>query len=381
MAKITIPNIVAGYASVGALNNSFQAVEDALNSQVLYRDNPVGEPNQMKTALDMDGQPILNIGWANSINSAVSLGQLLEYANSEESLSGVIPITWEFLSTGESTYTLPLASVNKVDMYIVSVDGVILPPSQYTISVDEQKIVFTSAPTFGAAIVVRLFGKIPDATPDSLTINNVRGSSLQTVVGSELTFNTPFNTESDSTDVYLNGVKLVNTVDYSVGATSITLASAATAGDIIEIVSHSVILAASANLSAMQDIANAAAEAAANAAQSALDAASAGAAAGAIAGGVGTVWSTKTANYTATHLDGIFADTSGGSFNITLPAAPSVGMQVYFVDVSSSFNTHPLTIIRNGEYIMGTDEDMVVNTQNTSFRLVYSGSSYGWRLA
>jgi len=62
MAKINISNITSGYASTTALNNAFDAIETQLNSKVLYRDNPSGEPNQMENDLDMNGNDILNAG-------------------------------------------------------------------------------------------------------------------------------------------------------------------------------------------------------------------------------------------------------------------------------------------------------------------------------
>lgn len=62
MAKINISNITSGYASTTALNNAFDAIETQLNSKVLYRDNPSGEPNQMENDLDMNGNAILNAG-------------------------------------------------------------------------------------------------------------------------------------------------------------------------------------------------------------------------------------------------------------------------------------------------------------------------------
>ena len=62
MAKINISNISSGYASTTALNNAFDAIETQLNSKVLYRDNPSGEPNQMENDLDMNGNAILNAG-------------------------------------------------------------------------------------------------------------------------------------------------------------------------------------------------------------------------------------------------------------------------------------------------------------------------------
>ena len=60
MAKITISDIVSGYASTTQLNNAFNAVEAELNNKVLYRDPPAGEPNQMEADLDMNGNKIIN---------------------------------------------------------------------------------------------------------------------------------------------------------------------------------------------------------------------------------------------------------------------------------------------------------------------------------
>jgi hypothetical protein len=62
MAKISISNLSSGFNSTTTLNNAFDAIETQLNSKVLYRDNPAGEPNQMENDLDMNGQTILNAG-------------------------------------------------------------------------------------------------------------------------------------------------------------------------------------------------------------------------------------------------------------------------------------------------------------------------------
>lgn len=62
MAKITISDIASGYASTTQLNNAFNALEAELNNKVLYRDPPGGEPNQMETDLDMNGNNIINVG-------------------------------------------------------------------------------------------------------------------------------------------------------------------------------------------------------------------------------------------------------------------------------------------------------------------------------
>ncbi len=60
MAKITIDPIVGSYASVPALNDRLQQIENALNDDVLWRDGFVSEPNQMHVDLDMNGFSILN---------------------------------------------------------------------------------------------------------------------------------------------------------------------------------------------------------------------------------------------------------------------------------------------------------------------------------
>jgi len=62
VAKVTLSDITAGYASASALNVSFNAIEDEFNNKVLYRNNPSGEPNQMENDLDMNSNDILNAG-------------------------------------------------------------------------------------------------------------------------------------------------------------------------------------------------------------------------------------------------------------------------------------------------------------------------------
>ena len=61
MAKVTLSDITAGYASATALNTTFNILEDHFNNQVLYRNNPSGEPNQMENNLDMNNFDLLNV--------------------------------------------------------------------------------------------------------------------------------------------------------------------------------------------------------------------------------------------------------------------------------------------------------------------------------
>ena len=94
----------------------------------------------------------------------------------------------------------------------------------------------------------------------------------------------------------------------------------------------------------------------------------------------GGTWITKTGTYTALSGDKIFANTSGGAFTITLPAAPATGDEVRFVDLASTFDTNNLTIGRNSLKINGATADLTVATEDAAFALVYSGATYGWKL-
>jgi hypothetical protein len=378
MPKLVINDITSGYASTAAINTAFTAVETALE-KTLSRDGTA--PNQMEANVDLNGYRVLNAGRAISNTDLISLGQFLEYANTDENLIGVIPITWEFISTGASSYPLPLASTDAIDMYIVTSNGLTISPSSYSVSPSTQTLTFLSdVPALSTEIVVRLFGKIPEVSGSGVTINNTKQTLYFTIVGAETVFETSTTLESAATDVYLNGVKLVWVQDYIITGTTVVLLASATAGDVLEVSLYHAIVAPSGSVLAAQTSANAAAVSAAQAAQSVLEAAAAGAAAGAVAGAVGINWLDKAANYTAVTLDGIFADTSAGGFTVTLPLAPSVGHQVYFMDVTSSFDINSLTIGRNAEYIMGLAEDMVVSTANASFRLTYTGAANGWRI-
>ena len=90
-------------------------------------------------------------------------------------------------------------------------------------------------------------------------------------------------------------------------------------------------------------------------------------------------WATKTAAYTLVNRDAIFADTSAGTFTLTLPATPAANNRVRIADLAGTWGSVPLTLARNGSKIMGLSEDYSLNVKNASVDLIYSGSTYGWR--
>ena len=84
MAKITLNNLTSNYGSQALHNSNNDAIEDALNNKVLYRNNPSGEPNQMLSPIDMNSQRIQNLGAAVDSTDVPTLGQVSSVVGASE---------------------------------------------------------------------------------------------------------------------------------------------------------------------------------------------------------------------------------------------------------------------------------------------------------
>ena len=84
-------------------------------------------------------------------------------------------------------------------------------------------------------------------------------------------------------------------------------------------------------------------------------------------------------DYTARVYDWIFADTSSGPINITLPTTASIGEEVRFLDTTGSFSTNNLTVISNLN-IQGDNQSFVIDIAYAGFSLVYVNPTVGWLL-
>ena len=95
--------------------------------------------------------------------------------------------------------------------------------------------------------------------------------------------------------------------------------------------------------------------------------------------GGGTQWqAVKTSNYTAAAGQGVFANTTSGSFTITLPAG-TLGDEVTIVDYAGTFDSNALTVAADGsEKIFGSTDDLTVSTERAAFTLVFTDSTQGW---
>jgi hypothetical protein len=94
--------------------------------------------------------------------------------------------------------------------------------------------------------------------------------------------------------------------------------------------------------------------------------------------GGGSGFTAKTTNYTAVSGDNILANTSAGSWTLTLPASPSTGNAVQVMDSIGTFGTYPLTVARNGSTIMSAAENMTMAVNGAATTFVYNGST--WRV-
>lgn len=84
-------------------------------------------------------------------------------------------------------------------------------------------------------------------------------------------------------------------------------------------------------------------------------------------------WQVVASTYTAVTGDRLIAKTGGGSFTLTLPAAPASGDEV---TIKGSWLTNNLTIARNGATINGSATDLIGDKNNQTLFLVYDGTTW-----
>lgn len=88
-----------------------------------------------------------------------------------------------------------------------------------------------------------------------------------------------------------------------------------------------------------------------------------------------------TTAYSASANDRILANTTGGAFTITLPAAPLTNDVIQIIDVGQVASTNKITVARNGQKINGLNEDLTIDLSGSVTSLIYTGATWGWVFA
>ena len=86
----------------------------------------------------------------------------------------------------------------------------------------------------------------------------------------------------------------------------------------------------------------------------------------------------KTSAFTAVSGEGYLVDTSSAAVTVTLPASPSAGDEIIIVDYASNAGTNNITLGRNSLNIRGATDDLVLDNDDQTARLLYSGATKGW---
>jgi hypothetical protein len=155
--------------------------------------------------------------------------------------------------------------------------------------------------------------------------------------------------------VYFNGLLLLRTTDYTTSSnTTVNLVSAAAAGDIIEIVTIT-------NLNSVNTYT-----------QSEIN--------GYLANKKTEVSSAISANSNLAAGYRYFV-TSASALTLTLPSSPSVNDQIDIFDASGNASTYNITVARNGKLINGNAGNFIIDVNGSWHTLVFTGNTYGWKVA
>jgi hypothetical protein len=74
--------------------------------------------------------------------------------------------------------------------------------------------------------------------------------------------------------------------------------------------------------------------------------------------------------------------TTSSAWTLTLPASPTQGDEIRIFDASGSAATNNITVTPGATlFIHGSNQTFVMNVAYGSATLVYTGSTYGWKVA
>ena len=93
-------------------------------------------------------------------------------------------------------------------------------------------------------------------------------------------------------------------------------------------------------------------------------------------------YTTPSTTYNSVNGDQLLINTSGSGvgapITVNLPASPSIGNEIHFIDSGNAFASNNLTIGRNSSNILGSASNLVVSANGAAFTLVFVNATRGW---
>ena len=93
----------------------------------------------------------------------------------------------------------------------------------------------------------------------------------------------------------------------------------------------------------------------------------------------GPASSAISSNVTLAANNKYFVDTTAAR-TLTLPASPTLGDEIQVFDASGTAATYNITINSNSGKINGSVQNAILDVNGVATSLIYTGSTYGWRL-
>ena len=91
-------------------------------------------------------------------------------------------------------------------------------------------------------------------------------------------------------------------------------------------------------------------------------------------------WSEATTSQNVAINSRTIVDCSGSAVNITLPSNPTLGDEVRIIDGTGNASTNNITILRNGNNIQGAADNLVIDIDRAAIGLVFYNATQGWIL-
>lgn len=136
MSKIELNSVQGGY-NLSTINSNFEEIEEQLNTKVLYRASPEGEPNSMEQDFDMNGFDVINADNVRATDVFIQGVSILDYIRSIETPT-VDPIevamrrrTFVSPLGGETIISLTFPYTGTKDGILVMRNGVVQDPSSF----------------------------------------------------------------------------------------------------------------------------------------------------------------------------------------------------------------------------------------------------------